>query len=418
MTEEVDSKTWVVNDFLMMRNQQDLLNLLNKVYRQIWEGWSTGHDFRPISMKTLNYYKNVKKSGTHRYKTFTIKKKSGKLRVINAPVKGLKLIQKCLNEIFQSFYEKNTNAFGFIPGRNIADGARAHVGKSYILNLDLKDFFDSIDYYRVKAMLEASPFKLMDDKDNPQSLSFTIANLCCNPKEVKRYNNKNEETRIMRSVIPQGAPTSPILTNLICRNLDRRLNGLAKRFHACYTRYADDITFSSDVNIFESNSVFTTELKRIIEQDQKFRINESKTRIQSNKFRQEVTGLVVNEKLNVSKRYIKQIRMWLYYWECYGYDKAAALFLHDYVSDKGHVKSKLAKLENVLSGKLDYLKMIVGNDNPAYLKLSKRFEVLTNITDNPDCTVIELDSNVNQTMSVDSESCSVIDLLKTLVDIL
>src|SRR5690606_27764009 len=120
----------------------------------------------------------------------------------------------------------------------------------------------------------------------------------------------------IKTVLPQGSPTSPILTNMLCRKLDRRLTGLAKRYNLTYTRYADDITFSSSHNIY-NDEVFDKELKRIIEEDQNLVINPKKTRLQKAGYRQEATGLIVNDKVNVRKRYVKQIRMWLYYWEKY-----------------------------------------------------------------------------------------------------
>ena len=143
-----------------------------------------------------------------------------------------------------------------------------------------------------------------------------------------------------------------------------------------YSRYADDISFSSNnKSVFEEGSAFRVELKRIIEDDQKFRINEEKTQVQTRAYRQEVTGLVVNNKVNVTRRYVKQIRMWLYLWDHYGYEKATACFQRDYNKSKGHAKHG-TNLVNVLDGKLNYMKMIVGADNASYMKLSERFKKL------------------------------------------
>ena len=178
----------------------------------------------------------------------------------------------------------------------------------------------------------------------------------------------------MKTVLPQGAPTSPTITNILCVKLDKRLNGLAKRFNINYSRYADDISFSSQTNVFEKEE-FLNELHRIIE-DQKLVINPAKTRIQKAGFRQEVTGLSVNTKVNVNARYIKQLRMWLYYWEKYGYTKADAIFKGDYALDKGHVKNGTPGFENVLMGKLEYLKMVKGEKDATYGKLKARFDKL------------------------------------------
>ena len=374
MIQDADIQAMILEEFPKMKTQEDLLDLMNGVEKYL--DTKAEREFIPLKMKSLNYFKNIKVSGNNRYSTFSIKKKSGKLRTINAPCTGLKVFQTCLNVIFQAFYQPNANACGFIPGRSIADGAKKHIGKKYVLNIDLKDFFDTIEHHRVKAIFTLPPFNLKDDEENPNILPYVLANLCCHPKEVTRYDKEGNPYQCVRNVTPQGAPTSPIITNLICRQMDRRLLGLAKRFRVSYSRYADDITFSSNnKDVFGEGSAFRVELKRIIEEDQKFRINEEKTRVQSRAYRQEVTGLVVNSKVNVTKRYVKQIRMWLYLWEHYGYEKASECFLRDYNKSKGQAEHG-TNLENVLCGKLNYMKMIVGSDNAAYLKLAERFEAL------------------------------------------
>lgn len=375
MTKKEEIQDIILKEFPKMETQMDLLALLNKVKSFLDK--EDGRDFAPLRMKSLNYYKNIKASGNNRYKTFTIKKKSGSLRTINAPCSGLKVFQKCLNFVLQTYYQPNASAYGFVPGRSIADGAKKHVGKRYVLNIDLKDFFDTIEHHRVKAIFTLPPFNLKDDKENPNSLPYIIANLCCHLKEVARFDKDGDPYQCVRNVTPQGAPTSPMITNLICSQLDRRLLGLAKRFRLSYSRYADDITFSTnDKELFEPRSEFMVELRRIVEEDQKFRINDEKTRVQSKAYRQEVTGLVVNSKVNVTKRYVKQIRMWLYLWEHYGFEKASECFLRDYSRYKGQAQHG-TNLENVLEGKLNYMKMVVGSENVAYKKLAERYEKLS-----------------------------------------
>jgi hypothetical protein len=265
-------------------------------------------------------------------------------------------------------YEPHAAATGFVLGKSIVDNALKHVGHNYVLNIDLKDFFHSFDRNRVKMGFVQEPFNLIGNKE---PIAFLLASLCTHSFEI------NGE---IKQVLPQGSPTSPTITNILCKKLDRRLNGLAKRFGATYSRYADDITFSSPHNIY-SDTVFNSELKRIIEEDQKMVINTKKTRLQKTGHRQEVTGLIVNEKVNVHRRYVKQIRMWLYYWEKYGYEKAEQLFLRDYIADKGHVKNIQARLKNVLDGKLQFLKMVKGADDRTYLILRRRFDKLDAVND-------------------------------------
>jgi retron-type reverse transcriptase len=191
--------------------------------------------------------------------------------------------------------------------------------------------------------------------------------------EVERKNETGEWEKVKRNVLPQGAPTSPVVTNIVCQKLDYLLSGVAKRFGLKYSRYADDITFSSMHNVYQPESEFLKELHRIIA-EQNFHIKESKTRLQKDGYRKEVTGLLVNEKANVQQRYIKQLRMWLYYWERYGYERASGFFLKQYIADKGKLKNSIPDMANVISGKLDYLKMVKGSDNDLYLKLMGRFD--------------------------------------------
>jgi hypothetical protein len=211
--------------------------------------------------------------------------------------------------------------------------------------------------------------------DGRLKLANLIASLCCTEMEVKRMGYEGEWQMMIKSVLPQGAPTSPVLSNVICQRLDFLLSGVAKRFGLRYTRYADDLTFSSMHNVYQPEGEFMNELKRIIA-EQGFHIKEGKTRLQKSGYRQEVTGLIVNEQVNVQKRYIQTVRKWMYLWERYGYDKAQSHFISDYKSNKGHIKNQNAHLENVLEGKLAFLMMVKGKENTAVVSLVKRFEKL------------------------------------------
>jgi hypothetical protein len=356
--------------------------------------------------------------------------------------------------ILQCVFEPHPAAHGFSWNKSIVDNARLHVGSRYVFNVDLKDFFPSIDQARIWKCLQLKPFNLsreasmdsqyinwgdfkteflktneslsfikgkgrmylktpfgtiyaendfykkeekyivlkgktgrqVDGKSVPESIHMVhqlpstsrieianiIASLCCTEMEVERQNEAGEWEVVKKNVLPQGAPTSPVITNIICQRLDFLLSGVAKRFGLKYSRYADDITFSSMHNVYQNDSNFVIELNRIIT-EQRFNIKESKTRLQKEGYRQEVTGLLVNEKVNVQKRYIKQLRMWLYYWENYGYQRAYSIFLKQYKDDKGHVKKSRPSMEYVIRGKLDFLKMVRGENNQSYLKLRKRF---------------------------------------------
>jgi len=378
--------------FHKMKTKQDFIDVLNQAKPFIY-----GEKAHPFQMRQLTWYSGSW-SAYRRYSQFTIKKKSGGERTINAPVRGLKAIQKTLAFILQCVFEPHEAATGFTKGRSIVDNARLHERSFYVYNLDLKDFFPSIEQARVWACMQLKPFYLKDNppdkeselentqpdfyaiKNKPHSsgrseIAKMVANICCAEMEVERKDENGNWITMKKNVLPQGAPTSPVLTNVICQKLDFLLTGVAKRFGLKYSRYADDITFSSMHNVYQKDSEFNKELNRIITQ-QGFHIKDSKTRLQKTGYRKEVTGLLVNEKINVQKRYIKQLRMWLYYWEQYGYNKANDLFKISYIHDKGHIKGKLPIMEDVIYGKLQYLKMVKGAHDQIYSKLTNRFKDL------------------------------------------
>jgi len=345
--------------FAALQTKEDVVALLSNAKNMLY-----GMECKPVLLKSLTYYANPEFC-KNRYTSFPIKKKSGGNRRIHAPVKGLKSILRSLNFVLQCVYEPHKAATGFVLNKSIVDNAKAHVGNRFVYNLDLKDFFHSFDRNRVKMGFIYEPFNLGGEQE---PLAFLLASLCTHPFEIDGE---------MKTMLPQGSPTSPTITNILCKKLDRKLTGLANRFGAKYTRYADDITFSSPHN-FYTREDFQNELLRIIEEDQQLEINPKKTRLQKTANRQEVTGLVVNERVNVRRRYIKQVRMWIFFWEKYGYEKAQQVFERDYIPDKGHVKKGKPNLANVLDGKLEFLKMVKGEEDGTYLKLKERFDILNN----------------------------------------
>ncbi len=375
--------------FYKMQSKGDLLVLLNYVLPLLCEK----NDFS-FTQGQLNYYSTytsedsfpsennvtVLSEGTGKssrgYATFKVTKKSGKFRTIHAPHGSLKLIQKCLNYIFQNIYTPHAASYGFIPGKSIVDNAQLHTNKNYVYNVDLKDFFPSIDQARVRSRLLFPPFNL-GTSEGRIKVANIMAILCCTSIETERLDPVSGTwVQLKKNVLPQGAPTSPTITNIICERLDRRLSGLAKRFNLSYSRYADDITFSSMHHVYGKNGEFIAELHKII-RDQSFHVQEKKTRLQKQGYRQEVTGLTVNDQVNVNQRYIKTIRKWIYYWEQYGEEKASGIILKHYLADKGHVKHNAPNIGNVIAGKLEYLKMVRGANNELYLKLKDRFDTLT-----------------------------------------
>ena len=356
---DLSQKKLINAKFKSMQTKTDLVELLNFAKRILY-----GQDCEPIRLTSLNYYANPIHC-KQRYNQFTIPKKSGKNRVINAPRKGLKSILRVLNFVFQCVHKDNEHNFGFVPGKSIVDGAKIHVNQHYVYNIDLENFFHSFDRSKVKMGLMKNGLG-MDATQEP--IAFFIACLVTHPFKIEGE---------IQNVLPQGSPTSPTLTNIMTVKLDRRLHGLAKRFDCLYSRYADDITFSSSKNVFKK-SEFKEELKRIVEVDQNLKIQTKKTRllIARGRKRQEVTGLTVNQKVNVKKSYVKEIRMLLYYWETYGYKKANSIFHSFQKTNKNHFQKKTTNIKMVLSGKIEFLKTIKGIDDSGYLKLKSRYTSL------------------------------------------
>jgi RNA-directed DNA polymerase len=356
-------KKKIIQSFQSLKSKEDLLELLNVIL----QNESAEISKKKFTIKQLNYFL-YKLTGNKVdidneepkdvYRTFEITKKSGANRIINAPVNELELLLHCINVLINTIAKPHPKAFGFVEGKCIVDGAKIHVGKNYVYNIDLKDFFHSFDLNRVKMGFYNPPFNLKDDLE---PLAYMLACLTTYNIDGKR-------------VLPQGSPSSPSITNLLCWRLDLRLDSLAKRFGADYSRYADDITFSSNHHCFKDD--FLTELNRIIK-SQGLTINPAKTRLQANNIRQEVTGLTVNSKVNVTTKYLKDVRMYLYYCEQYGIEKANRFYENDYKKIKPDaIINRPPSIELFLKGKLNYLSMVKGKDDPTYLKLESRFTKL------------------------------------------
>ncbi|WP_343305170.1 reverse transcriptase domain-containing protein [Chitinophaga niabensis] len=352
-----------------MKTKEDLLELLNYTKSIIY-----GEKSFPFTIQQLNYYCNSNNKA--RYTVFKVKKKSGGERIIHAPKMGLKRIQECLKMILETFDAIKPQATGFVKGKSIVDNAQIHNGYKFVFNTDLKDFFPSIDQARIWKRLQVPPFKLNEESERV-ILANIIAGLCCEKMEVERLDKVGKWTKVVASVLPQGAPTSPIISNIICSNLDYKLLFMAKRFGLNYSRYADDITFSGDKDVFfKHKGNFMKELNRNIK-DERFNINPEKTRLQKSQYRQEVTGLIVNDHVNIPKRYIKQLRMWLYYWETYGYERMSSYFKPAYIKDKAHIlKGDSPDFQSIIRGKLNYIKMVKGHDDACYNKLAERLKQL------------------------------------------
>lgn len=156
------------------------------------------------------------------YHSFMVRKRNGEEREISAPHPTVKILQRKLLYVLTLVWRPRAPVHGFRSGRSIKTNAEPHVGKALVLNLDLKDFFPLIHFGRIYGLLKAEPFSIGD------AAAAVVAQLCCR-----------------EGVLPQGAPTWPIISNMICFRLDRQLSELAHKYHWYYTCYADDLTLSS-----------------------------------------------------------------------------------------------------------------------------------------------------------------------------
>jgi RNA-directed DNA polymerase len=288
-----------------------------------------------------------------RYRSFEIRKRAGGSRVISAPPKNLAILQVKLNTVLNLVYKPKWCAFGFVREKNIVGNASEHCGRNHVLNLDLEDFFPSINVHRVRGAISSYGVG--------HEAALVIAQICC----------------MADGMLPQGSPTSPIISNIICRSLDNELMQLAKTLRCRYTRYADDLTFSTSLARIPSKLGHLSEgfqpstgIVSIVERHG-FRINRSKIQYFSPSRRQEVTGLTVNEFPNVKRGFVRSVLGALYAWEKHGYEKANAVY-----KEKYHKPGRGIELRNHLRGKLCFLKMVIGQDAPTYRRAVKRFNVL------------------------------------------
>jgi retron-type reverse transcriptase len=191
-------------------------------------------------------------------------------------------------------------AHGFVPGRGTMSNAVPHVGRAAVVNLDLKDFFPSITFPRVKGIIQDLGFS--------PAVATILALLCTEcPRRKVEYNGRALHVATGSRALPQGACTSPALSNLLARRLDSRLNGLAKKLGFTYTRYADDLTFSGPTESAAKTGYLLARVRHIVG-DEKLTMNEDKTRVQRPNSRQTVTGIVVNKRPNVPRRTTKRLR--------------------------------------------------------------------------------------------------------------
>ncbi|MDR2333087.1 MAG: reverse transcriptase family protein [Burkholderiaceae bacterium] len=253
-------------------------------------------------LRFLSFHREVAR--THHYHSFTLPKKTGGERQISAPMPRLKRAQYWVLDNVLAKMPAHDAAHGFLAGRSIISNARPHAGQDVVINLDVKDFFPSIAFGRIKGVFRQLGYG--------EGIATVLA-LLCSENRAQAWNVDGERLfvggKARERVLPQGAPTSPMLTNLLCRRLDRRLQGLAAQLGFAYTRYADDLTFSASGDAARDHVGKLLSRVRWILRDEGFTPHPDKERVMRKGRRQEVTGLVVNgSQPGVSRQMRRKLR--------------------------------------------------------------------------------------------------------------
>lgn len=293
----------------------------------------------------------LEKHAAYRYTQASIPKRRGGTRTLLVPERRLKFLQRKTLELLQQLHSPRAPVHGFIKERGAVTNANAHQTRPYLLNLDLRDYFGVITRRRVLGMLMALGLE--------EEVALAVCSIC-----------------VTRNQLPQGAPTSPILSNMIAYRLDRDLMNLAKIHRLRYTRYADDISLSSYA---QPTALFQGEVPlpgRVpVEQlsaslrsailSNGFEINPEKVWFSGPKTRKEVTGLIVNEFTNVKRSFVRNLRAALYKVETMGVASTEKDYKKRYKID--------LPLEQVLRGRLEWIAQVRGRSFSAYRTLAKRF---------------------------------------------
>jgi retron-type reverse transcriptase len=225
--------------------------------------FSLGHIGQIVGLRT-EYLARIVNSSDRFYRSFEIPKRKGGTRVIQSPYPALKLLQRWILDNILSKIQLNSAATGFIQNKSLLENVLPHVGSNSYLKMDLKDFFPSISFKRVYPVFLRCGYS--------KKIAYYLASFCC-----------------VNGVLPQGAPTSPALSNIICKRLDARLFRLGERFGLRYTRYADDIAFSGCIIA----PIFRTYVANIVAEEL-LEINVDKTRLVNGRGSKVLTGISIN----------------------------------------------------------------------------------------------------------------------------
>lgn len=271
--------------------------------------------------RSPKYLASVLNASSHHYREFTIPKRNGEKRAITVPYPALMECQYWIYNNILRHLKSHPSAQGFSRKKSIVTNATIHVNQNHFLKIDIKDFFPSISFYNV--------VKIFRDIGYTKRVSFYLAAICC---------FKNSDLHNDSSIVPQGAPTSPAISNLVSRNLDKRLAGLSKKNNLNYTRYADDLAFSGE----EIPATIIKSIERIL-LDEGYEINSSKTVLNTTKRKRILTGIsIAGETISLPREYKRNLKQEIHYVLNYG--------LHSHI--------RKLKIKNA-----DYLESLIGRLN-------------------------------------------------------
>lgn len=294
----------------IIKTDRDLAEFLGIEYKQL---------------RFLVYHRDVV-SIDHYYR-YTVPKRKGGFRNIAAPKSVLKTAQKKILEKILCKLSVSSHAHGFLKGKSVVSGAQAHVKEpELVINMDLEDFFPTVTFERVRGMFKAFGYS--------GYIASMLAMICtyCERMEIE-VRGKIKYVKTSHRILPQGSPASPMITNILCARLDKRLSGLASKAGFVYTRYADDMSFSLKGNNIPLNSSFTMQSSLEVGRDditslnrgkfcglvskivsgEGFKINETKTRFLGKNNRQCITGIVINnEQIAVPRKWVRKLRAAIY----------------------------------------------------------------------------------------------------------
>jgi RNA-directed DNA polymerase len=272
---------------------------------------------------------------TH-YACFKVPKRSGGERLIAAPMPELRKAQRWIHLNILSRVPVEPPAHGFLPGRSTVTNAVPHLKKDVVVNVDLADFFPSIGFRRVRGVFKKLGY-------SPAAATVLALLSTEAPRAEVVHDGTKFSVALGERALPQGAPTSPMLSNLVARKLDRRLSGMAKKLGWTYTRYADDLTFSAPEGHRPEIGRLLAKVRHIVE-DEGFSINLKKGRVQRKSRRQTVTGVVVNEKPGLARHEVRRLRAILHQAKKTGLE---AQNRDHHPSFASHLRGKIAYLQMI-----------------------------------------------------------------------